>query len=116
MGWADKYIKILFERGEVIFNPFGNSMKGKIESGDTCKIIIIPNIIYNIGDIVLCKVSGKQYLHLISAIDRSNVKFQISNNKNYINGWINYHSIYGICSQVNDKILISLEDLKNRNL
>lgn len=114
MGWADQYIKVLNEKGEVIFNPSGNSMKGKIESKDTCKIIFMQNIKYNVGDIVLCKVAGKQYLHLISAIDISNNRYQISNNKNYINGWIKYHSIYGICTQVNDKILISLDILKNR--
>ena len=48
------------------------------------------------GNIVLCKVKGNHYLHLISAISSDRKRFQISNNKNYINGWITENQIYGI--------------------
>lgn len=114
MGWADQFIKVLIETGEVQFKPSGNSMQGKIASGDLCKVINYPGIIYEVGDIVLCKVAGKQYLHLISALDKARDRAQISNNKGFVNGWIKISAIYGICIQVNNKVLISKEDLNKR--
>jgi hypothetical protein len=114
MGWADIFINVLKEKGEVSFNPSGNSMQGKIESGDRVTVISSPTS-FKVGDIVLCKVKGKQYLHLISAIeDKEDPRIQISNNKNYVNGWIKAPSIYGICIQVNDKILTSKEEIEKR--
>lgn len=49
-------------------------------------------------DIVLCKVNGHYYLHLISAI--KGTQYQISNNHGHVNGWINRSKIYGIVSQI----------------
>lgn len=37
------------------------------------------------GQIVLARVSGRLYLHLISALEGERV--QISNNKGHVNGW-----------------------------
>lgn len=45
------------------------------------------------GDVVLCKVAGSQYLHLIKAIEGS--RYQIGNNKGKINGRIGRHNIFG---------------------
>ena len=91
MGWADLAVKGL-QKGEiVIIKPAGNSMKGKVESGSkvTVEPIELDKIV--IGDIVLCKVTGKQYLHLVKAID--NKRFLIGNNRGGTNGWT--RTIYG---------------------
>lgn len=94
MGWASKWIIKLQNNETVQFRPRGNSMSGKIESGNLCTVEPIKNFLnLKNGDIVLCKVNGNQYLHLISAIDKE--KFQISNNNNFINGWIYKENIYG---------------------
>lgn len=114
MGWADQYIKVLFETGEVQFKPSGNSMQGKVESGDLVKVINSSFMPYKVGDIVLCKVAGKQYLHLISALDSDGKRAQISNNKGFVNGWIKKTAIYGICVQINDKVLWTQEELDKR--
>ena len=114
MGWADNYIKVLNEVGEVQFKPSGNSMTGKIESGDKVKVINYVGLVYEAGDIVLCRVSGNQYLHLISALDKPTDRVQISNNKGFVNGWIKQSAIYGICIQVNDKVLWTQTELDNR--
>ncbi|HSO34723.1 MAG TPA: hypothetical protein VLT33_19445 [Labilithrix sp.] len=45
------------------------------------------------GDIVLCKVNGSQYIHLVSAIQGA--RFRISNNKGHVNGWVTANAIYG---------------------
>lgn len=93
MSWADNYIAILQTGSEVVFRPRGNSMTPKINSGDqvTVRPCISPPVA---GDIVLCRVSGNQYLHLVSAIQGD--RFQISNNHGYINGWTTLEKIYGV--------------------
>lgn len=52
------------------------------------------------GDIVLARVSGTVYLHLISAVDRTRKRVQISNNRGRINGWTSYDRVFGICLTV----------------
>lgn len=52
------------------------------------------------GDIVLCKVNGSEYLHLIKAIQGQ--RFQIGNNRGRINGWIGSNAIFGICTKIED--------------
>jgi hypothetical protein len=45
-----------------------------------------------VGDIVLCKVSGSEYLHLVKGIQGE--RFQIGNNRGHINGWVGPNAIY----------------------
>ena len=45
------------------------------------------------GDIVLCKVNGKEYLHLVKAVQGA--RFQIGNNRGGINGWVGKSAVYG---------------------
>ena len=98
MGWATHYISKLQEGEIVSFRPRGNSMAGKIESGQLCTVEPVKCQELKVNDIVLCKVNGNQYLHLIKAIQ--NNRFQIGNNKGRINGWIQANSIYGKCIKV----------------
>ena len=74
-------------------------MTGKIESGQLCTVepIADPDELA-VGDIVLCKVNGSQYIHLIKAIQGP--RFQIGNNRGRINGWITANTIYGKCVNV----------------
>jgi hypothetical protein len=53
-----------------------------------------------VGDIVLARVAGTVYLHLVSAIDAGAGGVQISNNRGRANGWTNHARIYGICTAV----------------
>lgn len=93
MGWADGYIPRL-ARGETVqFRPRGNSMVGKIESGQLCTVEPVGTRVLAVGDIVLCRVKGAQYLHLIKAIQGE--RFQIGNNRGGINGWITHRQIFG---------------------
>jgi hypothetical protein len=51
-----------------------------------------------VGDIVLCKVAGNEYLHIVKAIQDG--RYQIGNNRGFINGWIEPEYIYGKCVKV----------------
>jgi hypothetical protein len=98
MGWATSYIEKL-KQGEVVqFRPRGNSMSGKIESGQLCTVEPARIEELEVGDIVLCKVNGFQYLHLIKAVQGT--RFQIGNNRGRINGWVGSNSIYGKCTSI----------------
>jgi hypothetical protein len=98
MGWASEYIARL-QRGETVqFRPRGNSMSGKIDSGQLCTVVAVDPANLEVGDIVLCKVNGKQYLHLVKAIQGS--RFQIGNNRGRINGWISRNGVYGKCIRI----------------
>lgn len=93
MGWADGHIARL-ARGETVqFRPRGNSMTGKIASGDLCTVAPLGDHVLTEGDIVLCRVKGAQYLHLVKAIRAD--RYQIGNNRGGINGWIGRAQIYG---------------------
>lgn len=93
MGWATGHIERLKKGETVQFRPRGNSMTGKIESGQLCTVAPVEVEQLEVGDIVLCKVSGTQYLHLIRAIQGN--RFQIANNRGRINGWIGANGIFG---------------------
>ena len=101
MGWATHYISKLQNCETVSFRPRGHSMKGKIESGQLCTVNPVVNFdALELGDIVLCKVRGNQYLHLLKA--KRGSQFQIGNNRGGINGWIGSSSIYGKCIRIED--------------
>lgn len=97
MGWATVHISKLTAGETIQIRPKGGSMVGRINSGDLCTVVPVTREIEK-GDIVLCRVGRAQYLHLVSAI--KNGRFQISNNKGHVNGWIGLDNIYGICISV----------------
>ncbi|MEZ5425486.1 MAG: hypothetical protein R2747_04400 [Pyrinomonadaceae bacterium] len=101
MSWATPYIAKLKSGETVQFRPRGHSMKGKIESGQLCTVEPIKDHSgLKKGDIVLCKVNGNQYIHLIKAIQGK--RFQIGNNRGGINGWVGENSIFGLCVKIED--------------
>ena len=113
MNWADSYIKELKEGKVVRFRPKGNSMSGLIESGQLCTVDPLLGFEEGLakvvtGDVVLCKVKGNIYLHLVKGI-RSVMKvkdgkkycqnqYLIGNNKGKLNGWTSI--IYGVLIKV----------------
>ena len=98
MGWATGYIEQL-QRGETVsFRPRGHSMRGKVDNGDLVTCEPLGERTLEVGDIVLCKVGGQQYLHLIKAI--RGPSYQIGNNRGGINGWISRGGIFGVVIRV----------------
>lgn len=93
MGWATGYIDKLLAGETITCKPRGNSMQPKIKSGQECTVEPVNTDDLKVGDIVLCRVKGREYLHIVKAIDGK--RFQIGNNRGGINGWIGPNSIYG---------------------
>lgn len=98
MGWATHYIEKLRAGETVSFRPRGASMKGKIDSGQLCTVAPVEPSALSVGDIVLCRVRGNEYLHLVKAINGE--RFQIGNNRGLVNGWIGANGIFGKCVRI----------------
>jgi phage repressor protein C with HTH and peptisase S24 domain len=93
MGWASGHIARLKNGEAVSFRPRGDSMSPRIRSGQLCTVEPVDPATIEVGDIVLCKVRGAEYLHLVKAIKDG--RFQIGNNHGHINGWVSATSIFG---------------------
>ena len=68
-------------------------MRGRIESGQLCRVESTDPAALEVDDVVLCKVKGHEYLHLIKAIQGP--RFLIGNNCGGTNGWITGNAIFG---------------------
>lgn len=85
MGWASGHIAKLQLGETVSFRPRGTSMMPRISSGQLCTVEPVEIAALKVGDVVLCKVGGAEYLHLVKAIQGDRV--QIGNMRGRINGW-----------------------------
>jgi hypothetical protein len=68
-------------------------MSPRIESGNLCTVAPIDVAQVRVGDIVLWKVRGAEYLHFVKAVQGG--RFQIGNNRGGINGWVGASAIFG---------------------
>jgi SOS-response transcriptional repressor LexA len=91
MGWAESYIAFLQQGTTVSFRPKGHSMAPKVCSGELVTVEPVQLDALSKGDIVLCKVKGKEYLHLVKAVNDGQVL--IGNNRGRTNGWTS--QVYG---------------------
>jgi hypothetical protein len=73
-------------------------MKGKVDDG--ALVTLQPCTPENLkpGDIVLVRVNGNDYLHLIKATSKG--RFLIGNNRGGTNGWVGPNAVYGIVIKV----------------
>ena len=78
---------------------FGQSMTPILKSGQVCRVEPVTDATaLRKKDIVLCRVNGHVYLHMITAI-RGN-RYQISNNHKHVNGWAGRNNIFGIVTEL----------------
>lgn len=76
------------------FKAKGGSMTPLVMDGSTVTVAPIGEREVKRGDIVLARVGGQLYLHLVSATDKNRV--QISNNHGRVNGWTPRSKVYGV--------------------
>ena len=73
-------------------------MRGKVNDGDLVTLEPCKPEDLSAGDVVLVRVRGKDYLHLIKAKDGS--RFLIGNNRGGTNGWVGHNCIYGVAIKI----------------
>ena len=66
-------------------------MRGKVDNG--ALVTLEPRADYYKNDVVLVRVKGRVYLHLIKA--KRGERFLVGNNVGFDNGWVGLDSIYG---------------------
>ena len=100
MNWADRTVRDLKEGKTSQCRPHGNSMRGRIESGQL--VTLDPKRVPEVGDAVLCRVKGNVFVHLVQAVqqDGGRRRYRIGNNRGGINGWTT--TIYGVVVNVED--------------
>ena len=99
MGWAEFHIAQLRDGRTISFRPRGNSMAGKIESGQEVTVVPIGDRQVKVGNIVLCKVNGREFLHLVHQVDAQG-RCLIGNNIGGRNGWTRRKNIFGLVVKV----------------
>jgi hypothetical protein len=88
-------------QGETVtFRPTGNSMVPLIHSRDEVVVSPVDPSRVEVGDIVLTKVAGSVYIHLVKAIEPAKRRVQIGNNRGGINGWTGFDRVFGIAVSV----------------
>src|SRR5947209_865905 len=98
MGWANFAIEKLGKGETVQIRPRGNSMTGKVNNGALVTLAPCEPATLKTGDVVLVRVHGNVFLHLIKATNQD--RFLIGNNRGKINGWVGSNAIYGIAIKV----------------
>jgi len=101
MSWATHAKERLRRNETVQIRPRGHSMTGKVNDGDLVTLAPCDPDALRVGDIVLVRVRGTDYLHLIKAINQG--RFLIGNNRGGTNGWVGKHAIYGLAVKVEAK-------------
>jgi len=71
-------------------------MTGKVNHGDL--VVVCPARYIYEGSVVLCRVKGNEYLHIVKKIDDKG-RYLIGNNRGGTNGWIHRNSIFGVMIQ-----------------
>jgi hypothetical protein len=101
MTWAKYAIEALQNGQTTQVRPRGHSMRGKVNDGDLVTLEPCDHVTLATGDIVLVRVHGHVYLHLIKARDKG--RFLIGNNRGGVNGWVGPNSIYGRATKIEPK-------------
>lgn len=94
------YIADLLLNGQTVtrYKEAGNSMLPIIKSNQPVDLEpITDDTVLEVGTIVFCKVKGNYHTHLISKIKGTgkSTRYQIANNKGFVNGWIPKTKIFG---------------------
>jgi len=76
----------------VTFKTSGGSMSPRVENGVIVTVAPL-DAPPEKGEVVLAKVHGRWYLHLVSALKPGQV--QISNNHGHVNGWTSTNNVVG---------------------
>jgi len=108
MTWAARYIEQLKAGTAVQFRPRGHSMAGKVDDGQLVTVEPLwkmsisatgePKV--KVGSIVLCRVHGRSFLHLVKAVRDG--QYLIGNNRGGTNGWVSERGLFGIVTKVED--------------
>lgn len=98
--WADEAVKRLQNGLFAEVRPPGHSMTGLVGEGDL--VALKPFMSYELtpGDIVLVRVPGKRYSHIVlhMVLSVGHEQFLIGSHQGRTDGWVKRSAIFGIAS------------------
>ncbi|MDT0267386.1 hypothetical protein RM844_13930 [Streptomyces sp. DSM 44915] len=100
MGALDAVAGRVAGGATVTFRPSGSSMVPLILGRQQVVVAPVDPTRLTVGDIVLDRVAGTVYLHLVSSLDPPGKRVRISDNRGRVNGWTSHDRIFGSCLAV----------------
>lgn len=103
MSWAATHVAALARDLTITFRPRGHSMRGRISDGQPVTVAPLGEAdTIAQDDIVLCRVHGRDFLHLVLATRREgpDTRYLIGNNRGRINGWIGRAAVFGRVTEI----------------
>jgi hypothetical protein len=100
MSWVKQVLEGLAADQAIDAQPFGGSMRGRIESGQRVTIEPVTDCHIEIGDAVFVRWKRNYLLHLVK--DIAEERYLIGNNVGKINGWVKREDVLGIVTKVHD--------------
>jgi len=113
LGWVNDAVAELAQNRSVQVQPFGGSMRGRIESGQLVTLAPVDPASLKEDDAVLVRWHGNCLLHIIKQIDGDNVL--IGNNIGKINGWAKRADVLGRVTNVVDEPLATATVLSHKS-
>jgi hypothetical protein len=93
MGWVNDARKELAAGRSVHIRPFGGSMRGRIESGQSVTLAPVDPPDVRVEDVVLVEWRGNFLLHLVKEVRADQIL--IGNNLGKVNGWVSASAVVG---------------------
>jgi len=112
MNGRDFAVKALAEKGETTISCNGNSMRPIIAPKEKIHLRKVLPSQLRVGDAVFCRVNGGLTVHEIGAVDGD--RFKIQNHAGHCNGWVGAKCIFGLAIRIEDRVLVSDEELETR--
>lgn len=101
LGWANDAVTELAAGRTVQIQPFGGSMRGRIESGQLVTLEPVGNSQLRVGEIVFVRWKSSYLLHLIVSIADDLVG--IGNNLGKFNGEVSHKDVLGFVTKIEDE-------------
>lgn len=112
MNSRELAVETLREQGSVVIKCNGNSMKPLIAPQENIHLIKVDPALLRVGDAVFVRVDGVLQVHKIGSIE--NDRYKITNWSGWGNSWVGSDRIYGLCVQVENRVIVSDEEMVKR--
>ena len=101
MSWVKDALAGLKSNEEVTVQPFGGSMRGRIESGQLVTLEPVDAAQLAIDDVIFVEWGNNYLLHLVTGMKDDQI--EIGNNLGKINGWVPASAALGRVVAVRDE-------------
>jgi len=103
-NWAAHAVEELRAGREVQVRPRGHSMQGQINDGDLITLEPIQASKLQADDIVLARVRGRRYFHLVlhQVLECEAEQLLIGSRNGRIDGWIHVNDVLGRMMTIDD--------------